>query len=140
MADLTLYRPLSELQREVDRLFEEFFPTRFNDEPSVWSPAVDLYELADSYVVMMDLPGLSKKDIQITFDNGALQISGERSVTADENVQFHKIERRRGRFHRSLRFPREVQPEKVKASFEHGVLTIRMPKTERSRPRKIEIS
>lgn len=90
--------------------------------------------------MVMDLPGLSKKDIQITFDNGALQISGERSVTADENAQFHQIERRRGRFHRSLRFPREVQPEKVKASFEHGVLTIRMPKTEQSRPRKIEIS
>lgn len=139
MANVTLYRPLSELQREVDRLFEDFFPA-YNGEPSVWTPAVDLYEKEDAYFVLMDLPGLTKQDVQITFDNGALQISGERTFEGEKDLQFHQVERRRGRFYRSLRFGREVVPENVKASFENGVLTIEVPKTERSRPRRIEIS
>lgn len=142
MANLTRYSPLTELQREVDRLFNEFLPARPQDGASlVWSPAADLWETDDSYLISLDLPGLTKQDVEITFEHGTLQVSGERKMTQEvQERQYHRIERRQGRFFRTFRFDRSVNPDQIEARFRDGVLTLQVPKTEESRPRRIQIS
>ncbi len=143
MANLTIYRSLSDLQREVDRLFDRFMPvSREQNGTSVWSPVVDVHETDEAYVVYMDLPGLSRDDVTITFDRGALQVSGERKMWHEEEQkpQFHRVERWSGHFFRSFQFSHNIDQEHIKATFENGVLTIELPKTEESKPRRIEIS
>ncbi|WP_456427337.1 Hsp20/alpha crystallin family protein [Rhodocaloribacter sp.] len=149
MANLTRYMPttgLSQLQREVDRLFEDFFgrtlmTDRETELQSVWTPVVDLSESDDAYLIRMDLPGLSKEDVQITFENGVLQVSGERKNVHEETKdQVHRIERWYGRFFRSFNLGQNVQADKIKATFKNGVLTIEAPKVEASKPLKIKVS
>jgi len=89
----------------------------------------------------MDLPGLSHDDVNITYEAGKLQVSGERSFERDEEnkPQFHRVERWYGRFFRSFELGREVEPGNIKATFTDGVLAIELPKKEESKPMKIEI-
>lgn len=149
MANLTRYTPvrhLSQLQREVDQLFEDFFGrarmTDANgDAQAVWSPVVDLMESDDAYRVQMDLPGLSKRDVQITFENGVLQISGERkNVHEDTSNQVHRVERWYGRFYRSFNIGPNILADKINATFKDGVLYVDVPKAEESKPVKIKVS
>lgn len=142
MANMTIYRPLQELQEEVDRLFDDFSSSFFNGEGTrtLWSPPADLIETGDSYEVQLDLPGLARDDVQLTFENGVLKISGEREVTYEENITPIRTERWAGRFTRMLRFSQNVDPDGIEAHFEGGVLMVRVPKTEKSRARQIEIS
>lgn len=139
MANLTLYRPLAELQREVDRLFGEFFPARMDAHPSVWTPALDIWEKEDAYYVAVDLPGTTRENVQLSVENGMLQISGERQGWQDERYEFRRMERWHGRFYRALRLNHDVATDKVQANFDNGVLTIHLPKTAESKPRRIEI-
>ncbi len=142
MANMTLYRPLQRLQEEVDRLFDDFSMSFFNGNGThtLWSPPVDLVEMGDSYEVMVDLPGLTRDDVQLTFEDNALKISGERRIERGEEAVRLGTERWEGRFARMLRFNRSVDPEGIEAHFEDGVLTVRVPKTEKSEVRRIEIS
>ena len=149
MNSLMPYAPatgMSRLQREVDRLFERFLdPTTTADATStpsqVWTPVTDVSEIEDAYVVRMDLPGLSREDVTVTFDNGQLQIAGERrGLQREATEQFHRIERWQGRFFRALTFGPNVAPDRIEASFTDGVLTVTVPKREESKPRRIAIS
>ncbi len=135
------FSPIASLQSEVDRLFNRYNEQGEARSSSIWSPNVDLVEKEDAYLVHMDLPGLTREDVDITYEAGKLQISGERSFESDEQSkpQFHRVERWYGRFFRSFDLGREVEPENIKANFADGVLTIELPKTEDSRPMKIEI-
>ena len=137
--------PLRSLQGEVNRLFESVFPgTMEGDDESmstVWSPRMDLVEADDHYQVQVDLPGVSKEDVSITVEDNELAIRGERqaeSRTEDDHVV--RMERTFGTFYRSIRLPRTVDESKIKATFDDGVLTVNLPKTEKSRPKKIKIS
>lgn len=137
--------PLRSLQGEVNRLFESVFPGTMegDDEsvPAVWSPRMDLRETDDHYQVQADLPGVSKEDVSITVEDNQLTIRGERqaeSRTEDDHVV--RMERAFGSFYRSIRLPRAVDESEIKATFTDGVLTVTLPKTEKSRPKKIEIS
>ena len=129
----------------MNRFFEDFFGSAIErwdegltDRP--WRPAVDVRETDTAYEVTAELPGLSKKDVEITFENGVLTFKGERQFeeSSDEG-NFHRLERRYGSFSRSFVLPTEVETEKVDATFESGVLTIKLPKAERARSRKIDI-
>ncbi len=133
---------LSELQREVDRLFENFFGNwlRPEVESAVWTPTVDLVETDDAYLIYMDLPGLKRDEVTITFENGTLQVSGERPQPEHKEAQYHRMERWYGRFFRSFNLGQNVNPDKIKAHFENGVLVIEAPKTEESKPVRIKIS
>ena len=137
--------PLRSLQDEVNRLFESVFPTPMADdeEPTstVWSPRMDLMETNDHYRMRVDLPGISKENVSITVEDNRLTIRGERkdeSRTEKENVV--RMERTFGTFYRSLRLPKAVNEEKIKASFTDGVLSVEIPKTEKSKPKQIKIS
>jgi HSP20 family protein len=124
---------LSNLQDELDRLFES--PLR------AWAPALDVREDKDSFVIRAELPGLKREDIEVSLQDGALVISGERTVEkVEEGVEVHRQERYYGKFQRALTLPEPVAADKVKADYKDGVLTVTLPKTEEAKPKKIDVS
>ena len=102
---------------------------------------MDLVETADDFVLRADLPGLTEKDVNIEFEDSVLTISGERKSEHEEKKEgYYRVERSYGSFSRSLTLPEGVDPETVKASFDRGVLEVRVPKPEQRKPRKVAIS
>jgi HSP20 family protein len=141
----TRSRNLNDLQREIDRVFGRFFPATEGDGEStsrqaVWAPRTDLVETEDSYRLHLDVPGLTKDDLKINYQDNQLTVSGERtSDRPGEGEEYVRVERSFGQFYRSFRLPRTVNAEGISASYENGVLTITVPKTEDVKPRQIEI-
>jgi HSP20 family protein len=137
-------RELNSLQSEMNRLFNTVFDTPSGTSGNVlrrWMPAMDLVESGDHFVLRADLPGMSEDDVNIEFEDGTLTVSGERRSEHEEgNEGFHRVERSFGRFSRSLTLPQGIDPEAVTASFDRGVLEIRIPKPEQRKPRKIAIN
>ena len=136
-------REFSTLQNEMNRLFNTVFDSPApagNGGLRRWMPAMDLVESGDHFVLRADLPGLSEEDVNIEVEDRVLTISGERKAEhqADKDG-FHRIERAFGTFSRSLTLPEGIDPEAVQASFDRGVLEVRIPKPEERKPRKITI-
>ena len=128
----------------MTRLFDRFFagPAWENEELSnrQWLPATDIRETDDRYEVVAELPGMTKDDVKITLENNVLVLGGERRFAREkENGNYHRIERAYGTFSRSFTLPHNVDPSKVEAKFADGILTLTIPKTAASRPRKIAI-
>ncbi len=104
------------------------------------SVEVDVREDADSYFVDADVPGFARDDIDVTFENGLLTLSGERKNTETrEGENYHITERRVGRFSRSFRIAEGVKEDSVEASLKDGVLTIKLAKADDVKPRRIEV-
>jgi HSP20 family protein len=125
------------------RLFDTFLgETPGEDLTSrTWPPPVDIQETADAYRIQAELPGLTREDIQVTFENNVLRLSGERKWEKDvKKENFHRVERTYGSFSRSFALPNQVSADKVEAKFENGVLSIVVPKAEAAKPRQISIS
>ena len=141
----TRSRNLNDLQREIDRVFGRFFPSTEGDGEStsrqaVWAPRTDLVETEDSYRLHLDVPGMTKDDLKINYQDNQLTVSGERtSDRTDEGEEYVRVERSFGQFYRSFSLPRTVDAEGISAAYENGVLTITVPKTEDVKPRQIEI-
>ena len=136
-------RELSSLQSEMNRLFSAAFdaPAGGNGGARRWTPAMDLVETDDHFVLRADLPGMSESDVNIELEDNVLTLSGERKAEHEENREgFYRMERSFGTFSRSLTLPKGVDPEGVSASFDQGVLEVRIPKPEQRKPRKISIS
>jgi HSP20 family protein len=146
---MTLIRrtsPLGELvtlRQAMDRLFEDSFV-----RPRVWgswsegaSLAIDIRSTPDALIVEAALPGIEPDDVDITVEGGALTIAGEYRVEHDEGEGDYLVqELRRGSFSRTVTLPDGLEPDKATATFEHGVLTLRIPKAEEIKPRQIKIS
>jgi HSP20 family protein len=136
-------RTLRNLQREVDSLFDRFFNRTDSGDGStsaVWSPQTDLVETDEDFRLHLDVPGMSKEDININLQNRTLTVSGERaSERTDESEEFVRVERAFGTFHRSFTLPDAVDADGIEATYDGGVLTITVPKTEKSTRRQIEI-
>ena len=125
--------------RDIDRVFDAFFGQ--TDQARRWVPPVDLVEAEDHFVLRADLPGLSEGDVNIEVQDGTLTISGERKAEHEQREKgWYRIERSFGRFSRSLSLPDGVDPDRIEASFSHGVLQVRIPKPEERKPRRISIS
>jgi HSP20 family protein len=138
-------RELQTIQSEMNRLFNTFFepPTPGNGGSALrrWIPAMDLVETNDDFVLRADLPGLSENDVKIELEDNVLTISGERKAEHEERKEgYYRVERASGMFSRSLTLPEGVDPEGVKASFDRGVLEVRVPKPEQRKPRKVAIN
>jgi HSP20 family protein len=136
---------LNTIQTEMNRLFNSLFdnPTRPSTGAATrrWVPAMDLVETGDHYVLRADLPGLSEKDVNVELDSNVLTISGERKAeSSQERSGYRRVERSYGSFSRSLTLPKGINAEAVEASFEHGVLEVRIPKPELVKPRKVTIA
>ena len=137
-------RELSSLQHEMNRLFNTAFDTPTTPGNGAtgrrWVPAMDLLETADQFVLRADLPGLSQDDVKIELEDSTLTVSGERkSEHVDKQEGYYRVERASGAFQRSLTLPQGVDPEAVSASFDRGVLEVRIPKPEQRKPRRIAI-
>ncbi len=140
-------RELGSIQSEMNRLFNTFFdtPTSRNGGNGVaqrrWIPAMDLVETPEAFVLRADLPGISENDVHIEVQDHTLKVSGERKAEHEERKEgFYRVERSFGSFARTLTLPEGVDPSAVKASFEKGVLEVRIPKPETPKPHTVEIS
>jgi HSP20 family protein len=136
------FRELSSLQTEMNRLFNAAFdPTATgNGGTRRWTPAMDLLETDDQFVLRADLPGMTESDVNIELEDNVLTVSGERKHEHEEKREgFFRVERAFGSFSRALTLPKGVDPEAVSAGFENGVLEVRIPKPEERKPRKITI-
>lgn len=128
-------------RREVDRLFSDFFPTRSDADGSAsWAPRADVVETEDAYRILMDLPGLAADDVEVHYDDGVLSVRGERAARRDQGEgRYHRVERSYGQFFRSFRVGTDVDADGIEASFDAGVLTLHVPKTEARKPRQITV-
>ncbi|MCS3698001.1 Hsp20/alpha crystallin family protein [Salinibacter ruber] len=134
-------RTVRDLQREVDSIFDRFFGRGGDDDTStVWAPRTDLSETDDAFRIRLDVPGMTKDDIAINLQNNTLTVSGEcSSERQKDGEEYVRVERAFGTFHRTFTLPDAVDPDRVEATYDEGVLTINVPKTEKSTRRQIEI-
>ena len=152
----TALRPLENLRRQVDRLFEDFdrgwrLPfsrSSFEIEP-FWRrelsfagmPAVDIVEKDDAFEITAELPGMDEKNIEIKLSNGTLTIKGEKKDEREEKKKdYYLSERHYGSFQRSFGLPDGVDPEKIEAHFAKGVLTLHLPKKPEAQQQEKTIS
>ena len=136
-------RELSSLQSDVNRLFNAFFDTPVSGGTALrrWVPAMDLVETEDHFVLRADLPGLSEEDVAIELEDRVLTLSGERRAEHEERQDgYHRVERATGSFSRTLTLPEGIDADGIEASFDRGVLEVRVPKPEERKPRKVAIS
>jgi len=134
---------LNDLRDEIDRLFDAPLAelARSTQLLSGWTPALDMHEDKDNLVVRAELPGMKKEAIDISLHDGCLSISGERkSEEKYEGAEVYRAERFVGRFQRTVTLPAAVAVDKVKAQYNDGVLTITLPKTEESKPKRINVN
>jgi len=135
-----LFRVHDDLGRMIDRFFTTdtmggtFFDT------SDWLPGMDVSEDNDNFVVKMELPGLTKNDVNITFRENTLVIEGEKKCEEEKkDTHYHRVERSYGKFSRSFMLPTRVKDNKIDAKFKDGVLTITLPKAEEVKPKAIDV-
>jgi HSP20 family protein len=130
--------------RLIDEAFNDFLsPVDAGDEAlgADWAPAVDILETEDKLVISADMPGLDREQVEITLENHVLTLRGERKFERDEERDnYHRIERTYGSFSRSFRLPNNVDTTAAKATFDNGILNIELPKSEETKPKKLEIS
>lgn len=134
--------PLNRLREEINRLFD----FRLSDWPRPtelferWGPAVDLYEDKDNITVTAELPGLKQEEIDVSLEGRTLSISGERKRDETQGKgESYRAERYYGRFHRSITLPQTVDAARISASYKDGILSVRLPKAEESKPKRIEV-
>lgn len=105
-----------------------------------WSPRLDLSETENGMEVVADLPGMEKKDINVSLDGDLLIIKGEKKEEKEsKGKQYHTIERRSGCFYRAVRLPVEVKKDKIEAAFKDGVLTLKLPKSKAAKEKVAQI-
>lgn len=132
---------LDTLRREMDRLFTDFFPAGSDENGNrAWAPRTDVVETDDAYHLAMDLPGVDPENVEVHYDDGTLRVSGRREAEADHREgRFHRVERSYGQFFRAFRLGSDVDPDEIEASYDAGVLTITVQKTEARKPRQISV-
>ena len=147
----TFYRPFEtplfrEMEEMTDRLNKVFgtFPKPFDlKEPLTTAdflPAVDIQETDTEYLVKAELPEVKKEDVKVTLENGILTLQGERKMEKEEQGRkFHRIERSYGTFLRTFTVPLDADETKVAADFKEGLLKVHIPKTEKARPKVIDV-
>lgn len=140
-------REIDTLQGEMNRLFSTFFDTptgRGSSDGGAarrWIPAMDLIEAGDHFVLKADLPGMTEDDVKIEVENNVLTISGERKTELeDKHEGYYRLERSTGAFIRSLTLPEGIDAGAVTASFDNGVLEVRVPKPEQTKPQRVQIA
>jgi HSP20 family protein len=137
-------RELSSFQTEMNRLFNAAFDpagsTGSAGGARRWTPAMDLLETDDHFVLRADLPGMGESDVNVELEDNVLTVSGERKAEHEDRREgFYRMERAYGSFSRSLTLPQGIDADEVNAAFDRGVLEVRIPKPAQRKPRKISI-
>ena len=144
----TRYEPwavVSQLQNEINRVFGNLNDPESSSATAEWTPAVDVVEYQNRFELLVDLPGVDSRSVEITLDNGVLTLSGERreenpvTSSSEGTPQRQRRERRLGRFHRRFILPDTADTESVNAKGNNGVLEISIAKHAKAQPRRIEI-
>lgn len=119
---------------------DDFFDEALNLTSGRFTPGMNVYETEDTFELTMELPGMKKENIDISIENNMLNISGERKATREEDGRtYHRVESRFGTFSRNLPLPYNVDDEEIEASYDNGVLTVNIPKTEQSTGKQIDV-
>ena len=133
-------RGLINLRDEMNRMFGNFFDEHDQRE-NCWAPSVDIVDDDDKLMLSAEVPGVDKKDVKINIQNNILTIEGEKKQKNEINKDDHyRTERFYGKFCRSFTLPSDVDSENIKADFSNGILSITLPKSEKVKPRQIEIN
>jgi len=132
------------LERRISRLFNEALSGldwQYRDSVgAAWVPAVDIFEEADSIRIHAEVPGVKPADVKISVEGNVLRISGTKQQSAEERTErVHRYERAYGAFERTFTLPATVDPDKIRASYDNGVLTVTLPKVEKAKPRQIPV-
>lgn len=132
-------RDLFFLQERMNRLFEDNLARGREGRASTWMPLADAYELAESFVVTIELPGVEEADLRIDLDGEDLVVRGSRKPPEVKAESYHRMERSHGSFARSFRLTAPVDFERIRAELKDGVLRIHLPKSAALKPRQIEV-
>lgn len=141
-APVTPIRDLNKFEDEVNRLFDGIFTREAlrSDLNAIFTPAVDIEETPEEFVLRVDLPGVAPKDVKVSLQGDTLTIRGERRQEGPaKGANQHRLERAHGTFERSFTLGTPVGSDKVKAQYRDGVLEVHVPKAEESRLREIEV-
>jgi len=135
------FRELFELQRGINELFDEGFGgSRESVGLRAWSPAVDVYEDENEFLIKVELPGINRDDVKVSVNENTLSVSGERRVeNEDKRDNYHRIERSYGQFFRSFTLPLNINTDVIEAQFKDGVLRLALPKKEEAKPKQIDV-
>ena len=140
---LVHYKPgnlFGQFDNEINRLFFNAHATDAANQTHDWTPAVDIREEENRYVLEADIPGISREDLDITLEDSVLTIKGERTVNSEENREgYRRRERTHGSFVRQFTLPDTVNAEAISAAVVNGVLEIGIPKQAKPEPRKITV-
>ncbi len=144
---LVRWNPSLELEEMADRLNRMFArPTASgtNGKETMivadWTPSVDISETEGEYQIKAEIPDVKKEDVKVTLEDGVLTIQGQRKQEREEKgTKYHRIERSYGSFARTFSLPDVIEVDKVKAEFKDGVLNLRLPKSEKAKPKAIEV-
>jgi HSP20 family protein len=148
MHAITRWDPFKELNELESRLATMFgrAPVRKDGEKdeamtvAEWAPLVDITEDEKEYLIKAELPEVKKDDVKVSVQDGVLSISGERKSEKEEkNKKFHRVEWAYGSFSRSFTLPEDADADKVAGDFKDGVLKVHVPKSEKAKPKKIEV-
>jgi HSP20 family protein len=136
---------LPSFQHEMNRMVNEFLGDGNGEAVgtglSSWTPAVDIHETDDGFVIKAELPGVSKDDVSVDVHQNTLTLRGQRKHEAEvKQDKYHRVERSYGAFQRSFVLPTVVDQEKVQATFKDGVLELHLPKSETAKPKRIAIN
>ena len=138
------FRDVAALQDRINRLFSESFGQArdLDDDMRVcaWRPAVDIYEAENEIVLKAELPGITKKDVSVEIKDNVLTLKGERFPEAEINEEkYYRKEICFGTFERSFTLQERIQPEQIKATFNNGVLTVKIPRPQVETPKQITV-
>jgi HSP20 family protein len=143
MTNLMLRDPVSNLlpifSRQMNQLFQDPFSFDTGLTSTLNGPAVSFYETKDEYVFQAELPGWTRDQVSIDFENNTLTLSGQRDLWQEDGRKYHRVEGFYGQFTRSFTVPGAVHHDQVKAEMQDGMLTIHLPKREDAKPRQIEV-
>jgi len=138
-----LFREMEEMSDRLNRLFGTWTRPVNGKEPLTvvdWTPSVDIQETETEYLLKAELPEIKREDVKVTVENGILTLQGERKHEKEEkNRKFHRVERSYGTFLRTFTVPNDTDEAKVTADFKEGILRVHLPKTEKPRPKTIEV-
>jgi HSP20 family protein len=141
---LVRYEPISlfdQFNREINRIVNGTAAIGNTSQERNWMPAVDIREEDERFILAADLPGVERKDVDVTLEDGVLSIRGERNVQTEEKREgFHRRERVHGTFLRQFTLPDTVNAEQISATVKDGVLEVIIPKQDKPEPRKIAVS
>ena len=121
-----------------DALLRDFFTPTPSTPATVWSPEVDIAENESAFLLSVSLPGIAREEVDLRFEDQQLILEGERKK--EDGLHYLQQERRYGKFRRAFKIKTDIDLENIKATFQHGILTITLPKAESAKPKTININ